>query len=459
MRPNRRAQQVRLGRKRVGRRPVTGQSARWQATARLLRRAGFGATGTQIDALENQDLSAHLDTILALDPDRDPGALATPRPIAVTPAAPADGVSATALDAFTGTLADQMHDLTAWWVRRMVSVQEPIHEKLTLLWHNHFATSAQKVPVAEWMGAQNQTLRTLKLGDFRTLAVAMLSDAAMLYWLDGVGNSAAKPNENLSREFMELFTLGHANGYTEADVREGARTLTGWYIGRGGRATLAWDQHDSTLKTVLGRTGNFSHDEFCDVVLDQPQSATFVAGRLWRQLASDNPPAPAALNRLVAAYGPRRDLKALTKAILLDPDFAASSGTVVSTPVEWMVGVMRSLKVPLSDPQLMDATVVALTVMRQRPFYPPDVNGWPHGHAWLSTISTAARAWAAEKFSGLGDLSIVDEAAGTDRLDAAGYLIGVGAWTDSTAAALKDVADDPRRLIAAAVNTPEYLTA
>ncbi len=443
----------------MGRRPVTGQSPRWRATARLLRRAGFGATGPEIDAVARQDLAQYLDAVLALDPDRDPGALSTPRPAPVPPTAPADDASARALEAFTGTLADQMHDLTAWWVRRMVTVREPIHEKLTLLWHNHFATSALKVPVAEWMGAQNQTLRTLKLGDFRTLAVAMLSDTAMLYWLDGVGNSAAKPNENLSREFMELFTLGHANGYTEADVREGARALTGWYIGRGGRATMVWGQHDSTVKTVLGRTGNFSHDEFCDVVLSQPQSAAFVAGRLWRQLASDNPASPAVLNRLVAAYGPRRDLRALTKAILLDPEFSASSGTVVSTPVEWMVGVMRSLKVPVHDPQLMDATLVALTVMRQRPFYPPDVNGWPHGQAWLSTISTAARVWAAEKFSGLGDVSIVDEAALTDRLDAAGYLIGVGAWTDRTAAALKDVADDPRRLVAAAVNSPEYLTA
>jgi uncharacterized protein (DUF1800 family) len=443
----------------VGRRPVTGQSPRWQATARVLRRTGFGATGPQIDAVAHQDLSMYLDTVLALNPDRDPGALETPRPTPVTPAPPAEGVSASVLNSITGTLADQMHDLTVWWVRRMASVQEPIHEKLTLLWHNHFATSAQKVPVAEWMGTQNQTLRTLKLGDFRTLAVAMLSDAAMLYWLDGVGNSAEKPNENLSREFMELFTLGHANGYTEADVREGARSLTGWYIGRGGRTTLGPDLHDSTLKTVLGHTGNLGHTEFCDVVLSQPQSAAFVAGRLWCQLASDDPPTPPVLDRLVTAYGPRRDLMALTKAILLDPEFAASAGTIVSTPVEWMVGVMRSLKVPLNDPQLMDATLLALTVMRQLPFYPPDVNGWPHGHAWLSTVSTTARVWAAEKFSGLGDVSIVDEAARTDRLDAAGYLIGVGAWTDRTAAALKDVADDPRRLVAAAVNSPEYLTA
>ena len=443
----------------MGWRPVSGQSPRWQATARLLRRTGFGATGPQIDAVAGQDWSVYLDTVLALDADRDPGALATPQPTPVSPVPPATGARATELKAFSQELATQMHDVTAWWVRRMVAVDQPVHEKLTLLWHNHFATSAQKVPVAEWMVAQNQKLRTLKLGDFRTLAVTMLSDAAMLYWLDGVSNSAKKANENLSREFMELFTLGHANGYSEMDVREGARALTGWNIGLGGRTAVAWDQHDSNSKTILGVTGNFDHAGFCDVVLSQPQSATFVAGKLWRQLASDEEPSPATLGRLTAAYGARRDLKALTKAILLDPEFTASAGTLVSAPVEWMVGVIRALKVPLDQPNLLDAILVALTVMRQRPFYPPDVDGWPRGQAWLSTTSTTARVWAAEKFSTLGDLSTVEDAANGDRIDAVGYLIGVGAWTDRTVAALKELTNEPKRLVAAAVNTPEYLTA
>jgi uncharacterized protein (DUF1800 family) len=442
----------------MGWRPVSGQSPRWRATARLLRRTGFGATGPQIDAVANQDWSVYLDAVLTLGADRDPGALATPRPTPVTPATPGSGIRAADLEAITLELARQMHDLTGWWVRRMAAVEEPIHEKLTLLWHNHFATSAQKVPVAEWMGMQNQKLRTLKLGDFRTLAVSMLTDAAMLYWLDGASNSAKKANENLSREFMELFALGHGNGYTEVDVREGARALTGWGIGYGGRTAMALEQHDSNLKTVLGVTGNFDHTAFCDVVLNQPQSAAYVAGRLWRQLASDQAPSPAALDRLIAAYGPRRDLKALTKAILLDPEFTASTGTMVTAPIEWMVGVIRALKVPLDHPGLLDAILVALTVMRQRPFYPPDVNGWPHGQAWLSTTSTTARVWAAEKFSSLGDLSTVEGAATVDRIDAAGYLIGIGAWTDRTAAALKDLVDDPKRLVACAVNSPEYLT-
>ena len=341
----------------------------------------------------------------------------------------------------------------------MVAVEQPIHEKLTLAWHDHFATSAQKVPFAVWMSAQNQALRTLKLGDFRTLAYAMLSDAAMLYWLDGFSNNADSANENLSREFMELFALGHGNGYSEMDVREGARALTGWGIGPDGETQVKWEHHDSNVKTILGYTGNLDHNSFCDVVLSHPQSAPYVTGRLWRQLASDNSPSPETLGRLLDAYGTGRDLKALTKAILLDPEFAASTGTIVTAPIEWMVGVIRTLKVSTDDSTLVDAILLALAMMQQRPFFPPNVNGWPHGQAWLSTTATAARVWAADKFVTMGDLSIVDGAAKSDRIDAAGYLIGVGSWTDRTVAALKGLVDDPRRIVAAAVNTPEYLTA
>jgi uncharacterized protein (DUF1800 family) len=437
---------------------VSSQSPQWLATARLLRRAGFGATGPQIDAVANLDWSTYLDGVLGLDPDADPGALATPRPTPTTPPMPAADADAAELQTFLNEMFVQMEEMTSWWVRRMAAVREPIHEKLTLVWHNHFATSAQKVPTAEWMGLQNQKLRTLKLGDFHALAYAMLTDAAMLWWLDGQVNTAAAPNENLSREFMELFTLGHGNGYTEADVRAGARALTGWHIGFGGQTAVLADQHDTTVKTLLGVTGNLDHAAFCDIVLSQPHSAAFVASKLWMGLASDTAPSPAALDRISTAYGPDRDLKALTKAILTDPEFTGLAGTVVNTPVEWMIGLIRTLNVPLDNKQLLDATVTALTVMGQRPFYPPDVGGWPRGLAWLSKTSTAARVWAARTFTPLADLSAVESAGSADRIDAVGYLLGIGGWSDRTVAALKPHVDNPPQLVAAAVITPEYLT-
>ena len=423
----------------------------------MLRRAGFGAGGSQIDSVASRDWSEYLDEILDANPDADPGARATPMPVvAEAPEYPGVRATAAAKDAWNQQLDTQMLELTRWWLRRMVEVREPIHEKLTLLWHNHFATSALKVRYATYMGAQNQKLRTLKLGDFRQLAYAMLTDAAMLSWLDGMQNASASPNENLAREFMELFALGHGNGYTEADVKEGARALTGWKADLAGKSFVRADLYDATTKTVLGKTGNLDAGAFCDAVLSHPRSARYVATRLWQQLASDSPPSPETLSRLVNAYGAGRDLKALTKAILLDSEF--SSGRVISTPVEWLVGLIRTLSVPIDSSEMAYAVDGLLTGLGQKPFYPPDVAGWPRGRVWVSTASTAAQLWAANELAKRGDLSIIESAGVDDRIDAAGYLIGVGAWSDRTIEALKPFAGDPQQLFTAAVNTPEYLT-
>ena len=290
------------------------------------------------------------------------------------------------------------------------AVADPIHEKLTLLWHNHFATSAQKVRVATWMAAQNQKLRALKLGDFSTLAYSMLTDAAMLRWLDGQSNTAKAANENLAREFMEFFALGHGNGYTEADVRDGARALTGWLISRDGRPRSR-PGATTSAKTVLGATGNFDAAGFCGVVLGQPNSAQYVAGRLWQQLAADTAASPAALDRLVTAYGSGRDLKALTTAILTDPEFIGSRATVVNTPIEWLVGMLRAVNLPLTDVRAVKSVDATLKTLGQRPFYPPDVGGWPRGQVWLSTASAGTRLAAATKLARAGDLSSIEQTA------------------------------------------------
>jgi uncharacterized protein (DUF1800 family) len=434
------------------------QSPQWIATARLLRRTGFGTTGRDVDAVVGQDRSAYLDAALALDPDADPGAVATPMPVTPMPPFPSPTASTAENDAFIAQCLVQTGELVSWWIRRMAAVRQPLHEKLTLLWHNHFAVSSEKVRVAELMSRQNAKLRALKLGDFRTFAYAMLTDEAMNHWLDGIRNTKQAPNENLSREFMELFTLGHGNGYTENDVREGARALTGRYVLPGGVTGVLPDQHDSTSKTVLGVTGNLDDSAFCDIVLNQPAAAPFIARKLWLLLASDDPPSDATLGRLVAAYGPGRDLRALTKAILMDQEFDARAGTLVNNPIEWLIGAVRSLSVPLDSDQVLAEFDAVLAVMGQRPFYPPDVNGWPRGLPWLSTAGTAARVWAADRLVGLGDLSSVETASAGDRVDAAGYLLGVGAWSPRTVAALQPLSDDPPTLIAAAINSPEYLT-
>lgn len=235
---------------------MAGQSTAWIGTARMLRRAGFGVTGPDVDAALNRDWPAY--AMLGADPDADPGATATPMPIVEPSRPPGKGATPAARKRYNQQLSEQQRVLSDWWLRRMVSALQPTHEKLTLLWHNHFATSAQKIRSAARMAAQNQKLRTLALGDFRTLAYAMLTDAAMLRWLDGQSSTAKSPNENLAREFMELFALGHGNGYTENDVRNGARALTGWVMAQKTKhrwlpnATTRHPRHCLVLCTLYG---------------------------------------------------------------------------------------------------------------------------------------------------------------------------------------------------------------
>ena len=188
----------------------------WLGAARLVRRTGFGATGAQVDAVVASGTTAFLAAAQASDAAADAGVAQLPTPT-FSPLSPlGENADTAARNNLRSQITDQLRELTAWWLRRMVQVDQPLVEKLTFLWHNHFATAATKVRVATLMLGQNQTLRAQARGNFRTLALAMLTDPAMLLWLDGQKNVAGAPNENLSREFMELFTLGHGNGYTEA---------------------------------------------------------------------------------------------------------------------------------------------------------------------------------------------------------------------------------------------------
>ncbi len=178
-------------------------------------------------------------------------------------------------------------------------------------------------------------------------------------------------------------------------------------------------------------------------------------------MASDDPAAPPVLERLVAAYGPNRDLRALTRAVLTDNEFTsgrAAPNSKVNTPAEWLVGVIRALRVPVDDPKRLKMIDATLRTLGQRPFYPPNVGGWPSGQVWLSTASAGVRLRAATELAHAGDLSGIEGAAAGDRIDAVGYLIGVGSWSDRTARVLQPLVRQPAQLVATAVNTPEYLT-
>ena len=322
---------------------------------------------------------------------------------------------------------------------------------------NHFATSAAKVRDAGWLVAQNERLRQMALGEFRPLALAMLTDAAMLRWLDGEKNTAASPNENLSREFMELFALGHGDGYTEDDVRAGATALSGWQIRPDGSTHFNPKRHGDASVTFLGVTGRLGVSEYCDAVLARPAGPRYLATRWWGQLVSGNAPAHSALDAVVDAYGPNRDCQAMFSAMLTRPEFAAAEGSLVIGPVEWLIGAARALRVPVHDDAAARKLVGVLRSLGQLPFYPPNVGGWPSGQAWLSTASADLRMRAAGTLARTGDLSTVAAATAAERVDAAGYLLGVGTWSRRSLAVLRNEAADPVRLVTVALSTPEYL--
>ena len=406
--------------------------------AHLLRRTGFGASGPEIDAAYAVGYAGTVDGLFATT--ADPGAAATPAP---------------SLPASIDTVADA--DLITWWLARMTAAHNPWPEKRTYFWHGHFATSLQKVRYASLMLKQNQTLRTLGGGDFRTLFRTILTDPAMMLWLDAEGSTAKAPNENLARESMELFSLGVGH-YTETDVRQAALALTGWKLNRvSGAATFAPKSHAAGPETILGKTASFDADSFTDLVLAQSASPDFVVARHWFRLGSSAAvPAPTQQN-LLSGYGAGRDLTALARALFTDSAFTGSTAryALVKQPVEYVVGGLRARKI---TPTAQDTPTLraVLEGLGQLPFYPPNVGGWPSGQLWLTTAALQARIDFARWAAGKGDLSSVSDAASGSRIDAVAYLLGVDAFSSRTTAALSDVVADPPSLVELALLSPEY---
>ena len=422
----------------------------------LLRRTGFGAAAAEVDAGVARGYEATVAALLAGAPDRS----VAPPDLGAELRRPKDDPAAR--KEYAAQLKERSAALTLWWLDRMVATRTPFAERLSLTWHGHWATSLQKVRSPRLMLGQNETFRRLGRGDFRELARAMVRDPALLVWLDGQRNRKGQPNENLARELMELFTLG-VGTYSEQDVKEAARALTGWRVDRAaGTAEPVPRWHDDGAKTVLGVTGELDDRGLVDVLTARPESARFVATRLWRRHGAPGDPPPATLDRLVAAYGPGRDVTALLRALLTDPDFRAPATrrALVAAPVEYVAGTYRSLglRVPRDDRKAGRALLAALTALGQVPFRPPSVGGWPAGAAWLSTAATRARLSFARTVAGAADLDAVAGAAPRDRPDAAARLLGLDGWTARTRAALTDAAADPVRLVTLALVSPEHVT-
>jgi len=285
------------------------------------------------------------------------------------------------------------HDVL-WWLDRMVRGRHPLIERMTSNWHDHWATSNDKVGDVKLMMRQQRTLRRYALGNFRTLSRAMVRDGAMQIWLDLAGSSDEAPNENFAREFFELFTLGANNGYTEKDIREAARALTGFTFDYDSKR-FGFDPklHDGGTKHILGRRGRFGPLDVVDLALENRHHAPYLCAQLWGYFSPRACP-PRLLRQLVSAYTQAGyEIAPVLSLILLDGALYADldEPDMIKPPVVYVAGMLRQTGTYVTT----DDWVWMLDEMGQRPFYPPNVSGWEQNEAWLSTSALRMRFQAA----------------------------------------------------------------
>lgn len=393
--------------------PVDGQAEGFEfdqrAARHLLQRAGFGANREQVRLAAEQGLAATLD------------ALFEPRGIRPPPFEPQNWLEGGALgrertgEAGAGadsaddgpqvsdeSLAEarrreiqmaraqdrrQLEAYTRRWLSKMVLAEDPLRDNLTLFWHGHFTSSMSSVRNGHALIRQHETLRALALSDFRTLLGAVLRDPAMLVYLDNVRNARRSPNENLARELFELFTLGEGN-YSEQDVREAARALTGHAAFRG-EYRFVPGRHDGGLKTILGERARFDAEGLVDLILRQPACVRHLARRLLEWFEGVEPPEERVERYADLLRSVDYAFEPFLRTLFSDPEFYGERvvGARIAGPVEWLVGHVRRLEVQPPERFLEHGT----RVLGQHLFHPPSVQGWEGGEAWISTSTLMQR--------------------------------------------------------------------
>lgn len=360
--------------------------------AHLHRRAGFGATWAELERDRKDGPAASVDRFLR------------PRSATVEEQQVLESLKQGVLE------SGDAERLKAWWFYRMLDDPDPLREKMTLFWHSHFATSNRKVRNIALMLQQNEMLRRYALEEFSLLLNGMISDGAMLIWLDGADSKKTQPNENFAREFLELFTLGVGN-YSEADVREAARAFTGWSRQNKddineplGRRPIEFhfhqDSFDNGPKTFLKQTGPWKAADIVRITLEQPAAAMFLGRKLCRFFVDETEEPSDELIRPLADELRRSNysIRPVVEIILRSRHFysLAAYRKRIKSPAEYSAGIARSLEAPRRGVNLL---ALALTCERQGQelFYPPNVKGWDGGKSWINSATLMERGnWASD---------------------------------------------------------------
>ncbi len=313
-------------------------------------------------------------------------------------------------------------ELKTWWLREMMQTPSPLTEKLVLFWHGHFTSGLRIVRWAPAMLAQNRLFRCLGAGDFRALLAAVLRDPAMLRYLDNHRNRRGRPNENLARELLELFTLGEGR-YTERDIKELARALTGAGIDRDtAHYTFRPRAHDFGTKTILGFTGAFEPDDVAPLLCRLPRVSEHIVARLWLFFVGDRPE-KSAVSRIAAKMRASGwQIRVALRELLLTDAFWRTTNRAarVKSPVELVVGIGR---VAYLRDDAVPKLVGACRALGQDLLDPPSVKGWPTGNGWLDPQRLLLRQRMLGRIAGsIGDddllATLLNEWAGRSGLPA-----------------------------------------
>jgi len=361
--------------------------------AHLLRRATFGYTATELDAAASMSYPDLVDMVLSQAPQPLPN---VPDPT-------------------------NYEAVVRAWYGHMATTPAQFPERMTLFWHGLLTSDYRKAARLPCVLQQNELYRSTGRSDFRTLINAVTYDPLMIRYLDLEESTAAAPNENYSRELMELFTLG-AGTYTETDVREGARAFSGIRTvltdatgrrmqapklkgstpaeyaqalqqlmaqGASFKGVLAKAQHDNGVKTFLGHTGNLDPAQALDIILAQQACAPHIARDALVQFCTPDP-STALINSVAAQF--RRsnyDITTLMRAIFTNEAFTSPRAyrSLVRGPAEYMVATMRAL----NRFDLAATAVQAGAGMDQILYDMPTVAGWPSNQGWVSSGAWLAR--------------------------------------------------------------------
>ncbi|HZK80155.1 MAG TPA: DUF1800 domain-containing protein [Humisphaera sp.] len=382
--------------------PTYATDTQWTRddAAHLLRRAGFGGTPTQIDAIHALGRDGAVDYLVT---GKLPSGVEAPFAHVELPPL----VFSLDTDARVQGPATlySLQQMKIWWLDRMVRSDRPLEEKMTLFWHGLFTSGIREVRTVDWLANQNALFHREAIGNYKRLTHEIIHDPAMLKYLNNDENLKGRPNENLARELMELFTMGEGNGYTEKDIPEVARALTGM-TGRRfkgirsqerngasfGKAEFVERMHDDGPKTIFGKTGNFKPDDVVDLIFDQPQPSGYLAKRLWQFFGNPSPSDEEIAPVAEALKNGNWDLAPALRALFTSPAFYGerSNLVIIKSPVELEAGTLRLLEEP-SQPRMLGAGVFAMNQLGQQLFEPPNVKGWPGGEHWMTSSAVFLR--------------------------------------------------------------------